>query len=79
VIAGRVLELKGNKGFNAATGEYEDLVAAGIIDPTKVVRTALQNASSIAGLLLTTEAAVTDAPEPKKGAPPTPGGEDYDY
>jgi len=79
VIVGRVLELKGNKGFNAATGEYEDLVAAGIIDPTKVVRTALQNASSIAGLLLTTEAAVTDAPEPKKGAPPMPGGEDYDY
>ncbi len=79
VIVGRVLELKGNRGFNAATGEYEDLVAAGIIDPTKVVRTTLQNASSIAGLLLTTEAAVTDAPEPKKGAPPMPGGEDYDY
>ena len=79
MIVGRVLELKGNKGFNAATGEYEDLVAAGIIDPTKVVRTALQNASSIAGLLLTTEAAVTDAPEPKKGAPAMPGGEDYDY
>ncbi|MEP6912177.1 MAG: chaperonin GroEL [bacterium] len=79
VIVGRVVELKGNKGFNAATGEYEDLVAAGIIDPTKVVRTALQNASSIAGLLLTTEAAVTDAPEPKKGAPAMPGGEDYDY
>src|SRR5438445_533017 len=79
VIVGRVLELKGNKGFNAATGEYEDLVAAGIIDPTKVVRTALQNASSIAGLLLTTEAAVTDAPEPKKGAPAMPGGDDYDY
>src|SRR3989442_1577983 len=79
VIVGRGVELKGNKGFNAATGEYEDLVAAGIIDPTKVVRTALQNASSIAGLLLTTEAAVTDAPEPKKGAPAMPGGEDYDY
>ncbi len=79
VVAGKVEELKGNKGFNAATGEYEDLVAAGIIDPTKVVRTALQNASSIAGLLLTTDAAVTDAPEPKKAAPPAPGGEDYDY
>jgi len=79
VIVGRVVELKGHKGFNAATGEYEDLVAAGIIDPTKVVRTALQNASSIAGLLLTTDAAVTDAPEPKKGAPAMPGGEDYDY
>ncbi|MEK6279981.1 MAG: chaperonin GroEL [Acidobacteriota bacterium] len=79
VIVGRVEELKGNKGFNAATGEYEDLVAAGIIDPTKVVRTALQNASSIAGLMLTTDAAVTDAPEPKKAAAPMPGGEDYDY
>jgi chaperonin GroEL len=79
VVVGKVSELKGNKGFNAATGEYEDLVAAGIIDPTKVVRTALQNATSIAGLLLTTEAAVTDAPEPKKSGPAMPGGEDYDY
>jgi chaperonin GroEL len=80
VIVGKVEELKGNKGFNAATGEYEDLAAAGIIDPTKVVRTALQNAASIAGLLLTTDAAVTDAPEPKKSGPPMPGGgEDYDY
>jgi chaperonin GroEL len=80
VIVGKVEDLKGTKGFNAATGEYEDLAAAGILDPTKVVRTALQNASSIAGLLLTTDAAVTDAPEPKKGAPAMPGGgEDYDY
>ncbi len=79
VIVGKVEELKGNKGFNAATGQFEDLVAAGIIDPTKVVRTALQNAASIAGLLLTTEAAVVDAPEPKKPAPQMPSGEDYDY
>jgi chaperonin GroEL len=81
VVVGKVEELKGNKGFNAATGEYEDLAAAGIIDPTKVVRTALQNAASIAGLLLTTDAAVTDAPEPKKATPSMPGGggEDYDY
>ena len=80
VIVGKVEELRGNKGFNAATGEYEDLAAAGIIDPTKVVRTALQNAASIAGLLLTTDAAVTDAPEPKKSGPPMPGGgDDYDY
>jgi chaperonin GroEL len=79
VILGKVADLKGNKGFNAATGEFEDLTAAGIIDPTKVVRTALQNAASIAGLLLTTDAAVTDAPEPKKSAPPMPGGDDYDY
>jgi chaperonin GroEL len=79
VIVSEVERLKGNKGYNAATGEFEDLAAAGIIDPTKVVRTALQNASSIAGLLLTTDAAVTDAPEPKKAAPPMPGGDDYDY
>ena len=79
VVVGEVERLKGNKGFNAATGEFEDLVAAGIIDPTKVVRTALQNAASIAGLLLTTDAAVTDAPQPKKAAPPMPGGDDYDY
>src|SRR6266478_6101497 len=80
VIVGKVEELKGTRGFNAATGEYEDLAAAGILDPTKVVRTALQNASSIAGLLLTTDAAVTDAPEPKKRAPAMPGGgDDYDY
>lgn len=80
VVVGKVEELKGNKGFNAATGTYEDLVAAGIVDPTKVVRTALQNAASIAGLLLTTDAAITDAPEPKKRAPQMPGGgEDYDY
>jgi len=79
VVVGKVEELKGNRGFNAATGQFEDLVTAGIIDPTKVVRTALQNAASLAGLLLTTEAAVTDAPEPKKAVSPMPGGEDYDY
>ena len=80
VILGKVEEQKGNKGFNAATGKFEDLTAAGIIDPTKVVRTALQNAASIAALLLTTDAAVTDAPEPKKAAQQMPGGgEDYDY
>ena len=80
VIVGKVEAMKGARGFNAGTGEFEDLVAAGIIDPTKVVRTALQNAASIAGLLLTTDAAVTDAPEPKKPAAPMQGGgEDYDY
>ncbi|MBA3765514.1 MAG: chaperonin GroEL [Acidobacteria bacterium] len=80
IAAGKVEESKGSKGLNAATGEYEDLVAAGIIDPTKVVRTALQNAASIAGLMLTTDAAVTDAPETKKAAPQMGGGgEDYDY
>jgi chaperonin GroEL len=79
VVVGEVEQLKGNKGFNAVTGEFEDLVASGIIDPTKVVRTALQNAASIAGLLLTTDAAITEMPEPKKPAPPMPGGDDYDY
>ena len=63
-----------NYGYNARTDEYEDLVAAGVIDPTKVTRTALQNAASIAGLLLTTEAVVTEKPEPKGGAPSMPGG-----
>lgn len=79
VVVGEVEQLKGNKGYNALTGEIEDLAAAGIIDPTKVVRTALQNAASISGLLLTTEAAVTELPEKKKGGPPMPGGDDYDY
>jgi chaperonin GroEL len=79
VVVGEVEQLKGNKGYNAVTGEFEDLAAAGIIDPTKVVRTALQNAASIAGLLLTTDAAVTEMPEPKKSGPPAHGGDDYDY
>src|SRR5215207_4052690 len=81
VVIGKIEESKGAVGYNAATGAFEDLVKSGIIDPTKVVRTALQNAASIAGLLLTTDAAVTDAPEPKRAAtPPMPGGEDYgDY
>jgi len=79
VIADEVEQMKGNKGFNAVNGQFEDLVAAGIIDPTKVVRTALQNAASISGLLLTTEAAVTELPEKKKAGPPAHGGDDYDY
>ncbi len=80
VTVGKVEAMKGPRGFNASSGEFEDLVAAGIIDPTKVVRTALQNAASIAGLLLTTDASVIDAPEPRKPALPMPGGgEDYDY
>jgi chaperonin GroEL len=80
VVIGKIEDSKGAVGYNAATGVFEDLVKAGIIDPTKVVRTALQNAASIAALMLTTDAAVTDAPEPKKAGPPMPGGEDYgDY
>jgi chaperonin GroEL len=63
-------------GFNAETGEYEDLVKAGIIDPTKVTRFALQNAASVAGLLMTTEAMVAEKPEEKKPAMPQMPSED---
>jgi chaperonin GroEL len=65
-------------GFDAQTGQFKDLVKAGIIDPTKVVRTALQDAASIAGLLVTTEALVVDAPE-RKAPPGPPGGGELDY
>ena len=64
---------KGNEGYNVSTGEYEDLVKAGVVDPKKVTRAALQNAASIAGLLLTTECLVTEIPEKEKRAP-MPGG-----
>jgi chaperonin GroEL len=68
-----------NFGFNAATDEYGDLVKSGVIDPAKVTRTALQNAASIASLLLTTEAVIAEAPEDKKkSGAPMPGG-DMDY
>ncbi len=74
VIVERVRSDKNeNFGFNAQTEEFEDLVKAGVIDPTKVTRTALQNAASIAGLMLTTEAMVSEIPEEDK-APPMPGG-----
>jgi chaperonin GroEL len=74
VIAGKTLEKDDyNYGFDAQTGEFKDLVKAGIIDPTKVVRTALQDAASVAGLLVTTEAMVAEKPE-KKGPPMPPGG-----
>jgi chaperonin GroEL len=72
VIVGQVVANKGNYGYNVATGEYEDLVKAGVVDPTKVTRTALQNAASIAGLLLTTECMITELPEKKEA--PAPGG-----
>jgi chaperonin GroEL len=75
VVLERVRTGKGAFGFNAATEEFGDMIKEGIIDPTKVVRTALQNAASVAGLLLTTEAMVADKPEEKKGAP---GGPSYD-
>ncbi|HEV2320482.1 MAG TPA: chaperonin GroEL, partial [Verrucomicrobiae bacterium] len=73
VIAEAVKKSKGNEGYNVATGEYEDLVKAGIVDPKKVTRSALQNAASIAGLLLTTECLITEVPEKEKPAP-APGG-----
>ena len=74
VVSGKLLDQKDTSyGFNAATDTYEDLVKAGVIDPTKVVRTALQNAASVAGLLITTEAAITDKPE-DKAAGGMPGG-----
>ncbi|MCK0098822.1 chaperonin GroEL [Qipengyuania sp. S6317L1] len=73
VVSGNLLrEDNENQGFNAATDTYENLVEAGVIDPTKVVRTALQDAASVAGLLITTEAAITDAPEDKGSAPAMP-------
>ncbi|MBB3259017.1 chaperonin GroEL [Paraburkholderia bannensis] len=73
VVIAKVLEGKGNFGYNAATGEYGDLVEAGVVDPTKVTRTALQNAASIAGLILTTDATVAEAPKDDKPAQaPTP-------
>lgn len=75
VVVQRVASEKGNTGYNAATGEYEDLVAAGVIDPTKVTRTALQNAASVAALLLTTEVLITDIQEEEKaGGGMPPGG-----
>lgn len=69
VIVERVRNLEGNSGLNAATGEYEDLLTAGIIDAAKVTRSALQNAGSIAGLFLTTEAVVADKPDENGGMP----------
>ncbi|MCE3007185.1 MAG: chaperonin GroEL [Bacteroidetes bacterium] len=75
VILERVRNAKGNEGFNARTEQFEDLVAAGVVDPTKVTRTALENAASISGLLLTTECVITDEPEEEKApAMPDMGG-----
>ena len=80
VVVQQVLTSKGSNGYNVATGQYEDLVKAGVVDPTKVARIALQNAASIAGLLLTTECIITDAPEKDKApAMPQGGGGGMDY
>jgi len=82
LVVGKLLEnSKYNWGFNAATGQYEDLVSAGVIDPAKVVRTALQDAASVASLLITTEALVAEKPK-KEAAPALPPGAgmgDMDY
>jgi chaperonin GroEL len=80
VVIKEILASKGNNGYNVATDKFEDLVKAGVVDPTKVTRTALQNAASIAGLLLTTEAIITEIPEKKESAPAhPPGGGGMDY
>lgn len=78
-VVQQVFAGESGKGFNAATGEYVDMIAAGIIDPLKVVKTALTNAVSVASLILTTEAVVTDKPEPKKDMPPAGGMGGMDY
>src|SRR5437762_2610926 len=74
LVVEEVKKRKGNEGYDVSADEYTDLVKAGIVDPTKVTRTALQNAASIAGLLLTTEALVTEIPEKEKTPPMPPGG-----
>jgi chaperonin GroEL len=76
LVAQEVLKSKGARGYNVATDVYEDLVAAGVVDPTKVTRTALQNAGSVAGLLLTTDCMITDLPEKNE---PAPGGHGHDH
>jgi len=77
VVLDKVKNGKGAFGFNAATEQFEDLVKAGVVDPTKVVRVALQNAASVAGLLITTEAMIAEKPEKNKEMPPMPSGEEF--
>ena len=75
IVAGKILDNKGATfGYNAQTGEYGDMIAMGIVDPVKVVRTALQDAASVAGLLVTTEAMIAEAPKKESAAPAMPGG-----
>ncbi|HET6470523.1 MAG TPA: TCP-1/cpn60 chaperonin family protein, partial [Pseudomonadales bacterium] len=78
VVLEKVRAGEGAYGYNAQTEAYGDMLEMGIIDPTKVSRTALQNAASIAGMMLTTEVMITDAPEPKKATAPAPGAGDWD-
>jgi chaperonin GroEL len=80
VVLNKVTDGQGSFGFNASTEEFGDLAEMGILDPTKVVRTALQHASSVAGLMLTTEAMVAEAPKKEKGPAMPPGGmDDMDF
>jgi chaperonin GroEL len=79
VVVEKVRNLAAGFGLNAATGEYVDMIKAGIIDPAKVTRSALQNAASIAALFITTEAVITDKPEPKSSNPMPQGGGDMDF
>jgi chaperonin GroEL len=79
VVCEKVVEMKGPMGYNALTGQYEDMVKAGVIDPTKVTRTALQNASSVATLLLTSDALVADKPKKDKAPAMPPGGDEDMY
>jgi chaperonin GroEL len=74
VVVQKVKEMTTNEGFNADAETYEDMLKAGIIDPTKVTRTALQNAASISALMLTTEALITDIPEKEPAGPAMPPG-----
>ena len=76
LVVQQVLKSKSTVGYNVATDTHEDLIKAGVVDPTKVTRTALQNAGSVAGLLLTTDCMITDIPEDEK---PAPGGHDHDH
>ena len=76
LVVQQVLKSKSTMGYNVATDTHEDLIKAGVVDPTKVTRTALQNAGSVAGLLLTTDCMITDIPEEEK---PAPGGHDHDH
>jgi chaperonin GroEL len=78
-VVEKVKTLPAGEGLNAATGEYVDMFKAGIIDPAKVTRSALQNAASIAALFLTTEAVIAEKPEKTPAAPAGPGGGDMDF
>ena len=79
VVVEKVKSLPSGQGLNAATGEYVDMLKTGINDPTKVTRSALQNAASIAALFLTTEAVIAEKPEKASAAPAAPGGGDMDF